>query len=77
VRAHNYWLMSLLTILALALEPVAQGSGVGPTTVRFDLYRGYLIVVRGSAGPLKALQFWIEGWRISFSWTNCPASWVV
>jgi predicted aspartyl protease len=60
VRDHNYWWMSLLTILALALEPVAQGSGVGPTTVRFDLYRGYLIVVRGSAGPLKDLNFLLD-----------------
>jgi predicted aspartyl protease len=60
VRGQNYWLLSLLTILALALEPVAQGSGVGPTTVGFDLYRGYLIVVRGSAGPLRDLNFLLD-----------------
>jgi aspartyl protease len=29
-------------------------------TVRFDLYRGYLIVAHGSAGPLKNLNFLLD-----------------
>jgi predicted aspartyl protease len=29
-------------------------------TVKFDLYHGYLIVARGSAGPLKGLTFLID-----------------
>jgi predicted aspartyl protease len=49
-----------LTILSVALEPVARGTGGGPTTVGFDLYRGYVIVVRGSAGPLKDLNFLLD-----------------
>jgi Predicted aspartyl protease len=28
--------------------------------VRFDLYRGYLMVVKGSAGPLKGLHFLLD-----------------
>jgi predicted aspartyl protease len=59
MRGRNCWLF-LLTILAVALEPVARGSGRGPTAVGFDLYRGYLIVVRGSAGPLKDLNFLLD-----------------
>jgi predicted aspartyl protease len=29
-------------------------------TLRFNLYRGYLIVVRGSAGPVKGLNFLLD-----------------
>ena len=57
MRGRNYWLVSLLTVLAITLQPVAKGSRAGPATVGFDLYRGYLIVVRGSAGPQKGLNF--------------------
>ena len=60
MRDRKYWLLSLLIVLALALEPVAKGYEGNPTSVRFDLYRGYLIVVRGSAGPLKDLNFLLD-----------------
>jgi Aspartyl protease len=60
MRGRYYWLLSLLTILAVALDPVANGSGGRPTKVGFDLYRGYLIVVRGSAGPQKDLNFLLD-----------------
>ena len=39
----------------LLLAPMAAAQ-----TVRFDLYRDYLIVVRGSAGPLKGLNFVLD-----------------
>jgi predicted aspartyl protease len=58
MRGRNYWLVGLLTVLAVALQPVANGSG--PTAVGFDLYGGYLIVVRGSAGPQKDLNFLLD-----------------
>ena len=60
MRGRRYWLLSLLTILTVAMEPVAQGAGGPPTAVGFDLYRGYLIVVRGSAGPEKGLNFLLD-----------------
>jgi predicted aspartyl protease len=60
MRGRRYWLLSLVTILAVAIEPFAQGSETRPTAVGFDLYRGYLIVVRGSAGPQKGLNFLLD-----------------
>jgi hypothetical protein len=53
-------LLSLLTILTVALEPVAKGSVGRSTAVGFDLYRGYSNVVRGSAGPEKDLNFLLD-----------------
>ena len=60
MRGRRYWLLSLVTILTVALEPVANGTVGLPTSVGFDLYRGYLIVVRGSAGPEKDLNFLLD-----------------
>jgi hypothetical protein len=60
MRGHRYWLLSLLTILTVALEPVAKASLGRSTAVGFDLYRGYLIVVRGSAGPEQDLNFLLD-----------------
>jgi predicted aspartyl protease len=53
-----FWL-GLLAVLAVAGQPVALGSNQG-RTVSFDLYRDYLIVARGSAGPLKGLNFMLD-----------------
>jgi predicted aspartyl protease len=44
----------------MAGEPPARGYGNQRDTVHFDLYRDYLIVVRGSAGPLKGLNFLLD-----------------
>ena len=44
----------------MADEPPARGYGNRSDTVHFDLYRDYLIVVRGSAGPLKGLNFLLD-----------------
>ena len=50
-------LLVIAVLLACSLAAFAK-----PTdgSVRFDLYRGYLVVVRGSAGPLKGLNFLLD-----------------
>jgi predicted aspartyl protease len=53
-------LLCLVTILTVALEPGAKGTVGRSIAVGFDLYRGYLIVVRGSAGPRKDLNFLLD-----------------
>ncbi len=67
MRGHYRDLASFLIGLAILAYPPSikadQGTGTRPaveTTVRFDLYRGYLIVARGSAGPLKGLNFLLD-----------------
>jgi predicted aspartyl protease len=59
MRVRNYCWLSLLTILLVAGEPAARGYTEGHA-VRFDLYSNYLIVGRGSAGPLKGLNFVLD-----------------
>jgi predicted aspartyl protease len=59
------WLSVLLSFVLLG-QPFAMGNQeAGPReatvgSVSFDLYRGYLIVARGSAGPLKGLAFLLD-----------------
>jgi Aspartyl protease len=60
MRGHAFCWFSLLTVLLIAGEPRARGYGNRHDTVHFDLYRDYLIVVRGSAGPLKGLNFLLD-----------------
>jgi hypothetical protein len=60
MRGHAFCWFSLLTVLLMAGEPPARGYGNQSDTVHFDLYRDYLIVVRGSAGPLKGLNFLLD-----------------
>jgi predicted aspartyl protease len=60
MRGHAFCCLSLLTVLFLAGEPPARGYGNQCDKVHFDLYRDYLIVVRGSAGPLKGLNFLLD-----------------
>jgi predicted aspartyl protease len=60
MRGHAFCWFSLLTVLLMAGEPPARGYGNHRDTVHFDLYRDYLIVVRGSAGPLKGLNFLLD-----------------
>lgn len=65
MRGRHYCLLIVLTALVLG-QPAAKGyQETGPPSgmdgaVRFDLYRDYLIVVRGSAGPLKDLNFLLD-----------------
>jgi predicted aspartyl protease len=60
MRGHAFCWFSLLTVLLMAGEPPARGYANRQDVVRFDLYRDYLIVVRGSAGPLKGLNFLLD-----------------
>ena len=59
-------LLSALTVLAVVSQPDARGYSKFGTerpfkaTVSFDLYGDYLIIVRGSAGPLKGLNFFLD-----------------
>jgi len=64
VRAmRQFLLIVVLTALVVAAQLVANAHAdsrleqIRKTKVDFDLYRDYLIVVRGSAGPLKGLNF--------------------
>lgn len=59
MRNRYLRLLSLLLLLALAGEASARGYTDGKP-LRFDLYRGYLIVFRGAAGPLKDLNFVLD-----------------
>ena len=59
MRGHSLFCISLLTVLLLAGEPPAKGYTDGQA-VRFDLYRDYLIVAKGSAGPVKGLHFLVD-----------------
>jgi predicted aspartyl protease len=66
MRGRYFWLLSVLSGLTMALQPFARGyQEMGPSpateaTLRFDLYRDYLIVAHGSAGPLKGLNFLLD-----------------
>lgn len=61
MRRSKFWLV-VLTGLAVACHPPAWGDREtgAVTKVGFDLYRDYLMVVRGSAGPLKGLRFLLD-----------------
>jgi predicted aspartyl protease len=59
VRGPNSCLFSFLMVLLIAGEPTARGYTDGHA-VKFDLYRDYLIVGTGSAGPLKGLNFLLD-----------------
>jgi aspartyl protease len=58
------FLIVVLTALTMVGEPAAWGyrqSGrPTKTTVDFQLYRDYLIIVQGSVGPLKGLNFMLD-----------------
>jgi predicted aspartyl protease len=65
MRDRFRWFVVLL-ILVLAGQSSALGDQeIGPRqpvvgTINFDLYRGYLMITRGSAGTLKGLTFLLD-----------------
>ena len=59
MRGRNNWLLVLLILLTVAGVPAASGYTKSPE-LRFDLYHDYLIVVQGSAGPVKGLNFLLD-----------------
>jgi predicted aspartyl protease len=62
----RFWCLGILMSLTLSSQSFAiDNPEIGPRvptegTIRFDLYRGYLIVARGTAGPLKGLSFLLD-----------------
>jgi predicted aspartyl protease len=59
MRGRNFCLLSLLVLMALAVEPPARGY-TDAKPLRFDLYRDYLIVARGSVGSQNDLNFLVD-----------------
>jgi hypothetical protein len=59
MRGRNFCLLSLLMLLALAIELPARGY-TDAKPLRFDLYHDYLIVARGSVGSQKGLNFLVD-----------------
>lgn len=64
MRGRYFWLIVVLTALTTVGEPAMWGyrqpDWPTKTTVGFQLYRDYLIVVQGSLGPLKGLHFLLD-----------------
>jgi hypothetical protein len=66
MHIRRFWLLVVLMSLAATNLPAAKGSAdsrsdeSGKTRVSFELYQDYLIVVRGSVGPLKDLNFLLD-----------------
>jgi predicted aspartyl protease len=62
----RWWGLGLLLSLALTSQSFAMGDQeIGPRqsmegSLSFDLYRGYLMVARGSAGTLSGLTFIVD-----------------
>jgi predicted aspartyl protease len=59
MRGRNFYLLSLLTLLALISELPARGY-TDAKPLRFDLYHDYLIVARGAVGSQKGLNFLVD-----------------
>ncbi len=65
MRIRHFWSLIVLTALAVAGQPAAHGyknsdSDSGHpvrSKVSFELYQNYFIIVHGSVGPLKGLNF--------------------
>ena len=67
MRGRNFCWLILLTILAVGGEPGAKGyqaqivnATVMKASVKFELYRDYLIVAPGKAGKWEGLHFLID-----------------
>jgi hypothetical protein len=64
MRGRFFWLLVVSTSLATVGQPraCAYGESVQPAKAKvgFELYRDYLIVLRGSAGPVKGLNFLLD-----------------
>jgi predicted aspartyl protease len=63
MRGRYFWLLAILTALAVAGLPAAHGYGdtesnpPAKSKIKFVLHHDYLIVIQGSVGPLKGLNF--------------------
>lgn len=52
--------MTGLALLSLTVPALANNTSEHKSSVHFELYRDYLIVVNGAAGPLKGLHFVLD-----------------
>jgi predicted aspartyl protease len=59
MRTRCCWWSLLITFFALT-QPVFAKNDTKDPILRFDLYRGYLVVARGSVGPIKGLNFLVD-----------------
>ncbi len=61
---RSFWCILVLTGLTVVGQRAARGereqSRLVKTIVQFQLYKDYLIVVQGSVGPLKGLNFLLD-----------------
>jgi hypothetical protein len=64
MRGRTFSFIVALTGLMVVSQPAAwgfrQSSQLAKTNVEFQLYRDYMIVVQGSVGPLKGLNFLLD-----------------
>jgi hypothetical protein len=64
MRGHSFWWIVVLIGWAVAGQPASWGYRAPDrstkTSVGFRLYSDYLIVVQGSVGPLKGLNFLLD-----------------
>lgn len=64
MRERSFWLIVVLTAFTVVGEPALWGYRVPArptkTTVEFQLYRDYLIIVQGSVGSLKGLNILLD-----------------
>ena len=64
MRGHCFWSLIVLTASTVlgqqATWAYRQSDRPAKTTVDFQLYRDYLIVIQGSVGPLKGLNFLLD-----------------
>jgi hypothetical protein len=65
MRDRFRWFVVLLGLMLASHAFALADQEIGPRqpvegTVHFDLYRGYLMVARGSAGTVKGLTFLLD-----------------
>ena len=64
MRGRYFTFMVVLTGLLVAGQPASwafrESARPAKTTIEFQLYRDYLIVLQGSVGPLKGLNFLLD-----------------
>ncbi|MGC1461858.1 MAG: retropepsin-like aspartic protease [Terracidiphilus sp.] len=64
MRGRYFWFIVVLTGLTVVGQPATwayrASDRPAKTSVEFQLYRDYLIVVQGSVGPLKGLNFLLD-----------------
>jgi len=69
MQSHPYFVMSLvagllaagpMTASGMKRQPATREASRAAKTIRFDLYEGHFMVVQGSIGPMKHLNFFVD-----------------